>query len=424
VRKQHQERAVDFLVKELKVCTPKEAEERIFFISAKEMLQVRMAEGKSNSISLPEGFQTRHFEFEDFEKKFEECISKSAVKTKFEQHSQRGKYITNELRDILEGILSDALKLKEDKLCQRKELNDKINYTEQQLMVVTQEMKKKIHSMVEDVEQRVSKALSEEIRRLSTLVDEFNLPFHPEPLVLNVYKKELHLHVETGLGSNLRARLSTALALNMEASQKEMTERMEALIPESHKMASSVVLPRRQPFEILYRLNCDNLCADFQEDLEFRFSWGLTSLIQKYAGSGANFLALRNKRESPTSTHIPSTPTDVVDGRLLYASTSIDEWSLLSRLAIMGASSQGTMGGLLVAGFLFKTIGWRILAITGAMYGCLYLYERLTWTNKAKEKTFKKQYVQHASKKLRMIIDLTSANCSHQVQQELSGTFA
>lgn len=30
---------------------------------------------------------------------------------------------------------------------------------------------------------------------------------------------------------------------------------------------------------------------------------------------------------------------------------------------------------------------------------------------------FKKQYVSHASKKLRLIVDLTSANCSHQVQQ-------
>ena len=55
------------------------------------------------------------------------------------------------------------------------------------------------------------------------LVDEFNLSFHPEQLVLNVYKKELHHHVENGLGSNLRARLSTALAMNIENSQREMT---------------------------------------------------------------------------------------------------------------------------------------------------------------------------------------------------------
>ncbi|KAJ8917827.1 hypothetical protein NQ315_010736 [Exocentrus adspersus] len=420
VRRQHQERAIDFLVKELK-----KPRKESFFISAKEVLQARLAEQDQKvSTPLTDGFQTRYFEFQDFERKFEECISKSAVKTKFEQHSQRGKFIASELRNILDGIYNDALKLKEEKLKQRKELNDKINYTEQQLLIITQEMKKKIHTMVEDVEQRVSKALNEEIRRLSTLVDEFNLPFHSEPLVLNVYKKELHLHVETGLGSNLRARLSTALALNMEASQREMTERMDVLIPENRKAASNIILPRRQPFEILYRLNCDNLCADFQEDLEFRFSWGITTLIQRFAGSGANFLALKNKRESPQNSVIPSTPTDVVDNRMLYANASIEDWSLLSRIAIMGATSQGTMGCLLVAGFLFKTVGWRIIVATGAMYGCLYLYERLTWTNKAKEKAFKKQYVQHATRKLRMIVDLTSANCSHQVQQELSGTFA
>lgn len=314
VRRQHQERAVDFLVKELKVCTPKEAEERIFFISAKEVLQARLAEQSQNGATPPltEGFQTRYFEFQDFERKFEECISKSAVKTKFEQHSQRGKFIANELREILDSIYNDALKLKEDKLQQRKELHDKINYTEQQLMVITQEMKQKIHHMVEDVEQRVSKALNEEIRRLSTLVDEFNLPFHPEPLVLNVYKKELHLHVETGLGSNLRARLSTALALNMEASQREMTERMEKLIPENKLAASQLIMPRRQPFEILYRLNCDNLCSDFHEDLEFRFSWGITSLIQRFGGNGGGFFALKNKRENAIEMPIPTDRKSVV----------------------------------------------------------------------------------------------------------------
>ncbi|XP_044755838.1 transmembrane GTPase Marf [Coccinella septempunctata] len=426
VKRQHQDRAVDFLVKELKVCSQKEADERIFFISAKEALQARLAErGQTATTPFTEGFQTRYFEFQDFERKFEECISKSAVKTKFEQHSQRGKLIATQLREILDSIYSDAQKLRDDKLNKRKELQDKINYTEQQLMIITQEMKQKIHHMVEDVEQRVSKALNDEIRRLSTLVDEFNLPFHSDALVLNVYKKELHSHVEAGLGSNLRARLSTALAMNMEASQREMTERMESIIPDKNKANASLILPRRQPFEILYRLNCDNLCADFHEDLEFRFSWGLTSMIQRFASGGSGLLTLKNKKDSPHNSIVPSTPTDMVDtSRLFYQPSVADDWSLISRIAMLGVSSQGTMGGLLLAGFLFKTVGWRIVVVTGGIYGCLYLYERLTWTNKAKEKSFKKQYVGHATRKLRMIVDLTSANCSHQVQQELSGTFA
>lgn len=73
---------------------------------------------------------------------------------------------------------------------------------------------------------------------------------------------------------------------------------------------------------------------------------------------------------------------------------------------------------------MLKTVGWRLIVATGAIYGCLYLYERLSWTTKAKEREFKRQYVEHATSKLRLIVDLTSANCSHQVQQELSTTFA
>lgn len=40
------ERTVEFLTKELKVCTTKEANERIFFVSAKEVLQARLMEQK------------------------------------------------------------------------------------------------------------------------------------------------------------------------------------------------------------------------------------------------------------------------------------------------------------------------------------------------------------------------------------------
>ncbi|XP_035734882.1 transmembrane GTPase Marf-like isoform X2 [Vespa mandarinia] len=430
VRAQHQERAVDFLSKELKVYSPKDAEERVFFISAKETLQARMQEQRgqpAHNGALAEGFQNRYFEFQDFERKFEECISKSAVKTKFEQHSQRGKHIATEIRQTLDEILERTQAMRGEQLNVKKEVHDRLNFTEQQLILLTQEMKDKIHHMVEDVEQRVAKALNEEIRRLAVLVDEFSVPFHTEPLVLNVYKRELHTHVENGLGSNLRARLSTALALNMENSQREMTERMAGLLADNKKQMSLNILPRREPFEILYRLNCDNLCADFHEDLEFRFSWGLTSIINRFAGKQSHKLTIANyPQEIPPSI---ASPTDSIDSIKFVSntpnfSTNSDDWSLATRIAVASITSQGTMGGLIIAGFMLKTIGWRLIAVTGAIYGALYLYERLTWTNKAKESEFKRQYVAHATKKLRLIVDLTSANCSHQVQQELSSTFA
>lgn len=266
----------------------KEAAERVFFVSARETLQARIEEAKGNPPhmgAIAEGFQIRYFEFQDFERKFEECISQSAVKTKFQQHSSRGKSVSGDMKSMLDNIYERITIFRNLKQDQKNLLTERIQGTETQMMQVTREMKMKIHNMVEEVEEKVSKALNEEIWRLGVLIDEFNMPFHPERLVLNIYKKELNAHVESGLGSNLRARLSMALAMNVESAQTEMTDRMHALVPNEQLLATSTkMVVRTQPFEMLYSLNCQNLCADFQEDLEFKFSWGIAAMIQRFTG--------------------------------------------------------------------------------------------------------------------------------------------
>ncbi|KAH8245231.1 hypothetical protein KR032_006863 [Drosophila birchii] len=440
VKSQHTERCIDFLTKELKVSNEKEATERVFFVSARETLQARIEEAKGNPPhmgAIAEGFQMRYFEFQDFERKFEECISQSAVKTKFQQHSSRGKSVSGDMRSMLDNIYERITIFRNLKQDQKNMLTERIQGTETQMMQVTREMKMKIHNMVEEVEEKVSKALNEEIWRLGVLIDEFNMPFHPERLVLNIYKKELNAHVESGLGSNLRARLSMALAMNVESAQTEMTDRMHALVPNEQLLATSTkMVVRTQPFEMLYSLNCQNLCADFQEDLEFKFSWGMAAMIQRFTGkvrerSKKNQPALVNRQSSighsvvtPASTPVEATtPVCLLPGPSVAGITP-EQLSVISRFAMSSIGSQGTVGGLVVAGIMLKTIGWRVLVGVGALYGCIYLYERLSWTNSAKERTFKSQYVRHATKKLKMIVDLTSANCSHQVQQELSSTFA
>lgn len=44
------------------------------------------------------------------------------------------------------------------------------------------------------------------------------------------------------------------------------------------------IMTRSQPFEMLYSLNCQNLCSDFQENLDFKFSWGITSMMNRFTG--------------------------------------------------------------------------------------------------------------------------------------------
>ncbi|CAL1262678.1 unnamed protein product [Larinioides sclopetarius] len=423
IRKQHMDRNVSFLVDELKVVSRSQAENRVFFVSAKEVLQARIQQQKGkppHTGALADGFQARYFEFQEFERKFEECLSKSAVKTKFEQHTQRGKTITSDLRKLLDNVHETASKLRTQKLALRKEQYDRLDFTQQQLSILTQEVKQEICQIVEMVEQKVAGALSEEIRRLNVLVDEFERPFHSDSLVLSVYKKELNGHVEQGLGSNLRGKLSNQVQMLVENTQKDMIDRMSSLIPPEHRPKMMNVLPRHS-FEVLYRLNCESLCSDFQEDLEFRFSLGLVNIVKCFLGPNKSKKVLGRRIES-IPWPIPSTP-QTPSNEVQVASPS-PEYLALLRLALSSSSSQTAVGILAVGGFLLKTVGWRVIFATFGIYGFLYAYERLSWTNKAKERAFKKQYVGHTTRKLRLIVDLTSANCSHQVQQEVSSTFA
>lgn len=61
------------------------------------------------------------------------------------------------------------------------------------------------------------------------------------------------------------------------------SDRLSALLPDETKQHLDSVLPKNQ-FEIAYRLDCRNLCADFQEDIQFRFSFGITALMERFLG--------------------------------------------------------------------------------------------------------------------------------------------
>ncbi|KAL3215824.1 hypothetical protein MRX96_033439 [Rhipicephalus microplus] len=398
VRKQHLERNLAFLVDELKVANRQQAEDRVFFVSAREVLNARLRKQQGlpqhSGIGLAEGFQGRYFEFQDFERKFEECLSKSA-----------------------------AASLKAEKQTLRHEQAERLQFTQQQLQLLTEEAKQRIGQLVEQVEQQVAGALSEEIRRLELLVGEFERPFHPDPLVLGVYKRELHAYVERGLGCNLRARLSTTLQMSVENAQKEMIGRMSSLIPSEQQPQMLNVLPRHN-FEVLYRINCESLCCDFQEDLQFRFSFGLANMIKFFTqhrkvdpATGSSYSNMIPRPQLST----PQTPSNEIK---VFPAAPPDYLGIVHKLAVVSPTPQTALGVLTVGGCMVRAIGWKVIAVAVGTYGALYLFERLTWTNRSKERCFKRQYVQHATRKLRLIVDLTSANCSHQVQQELSSTFA
>lgn len=432
VRKQHMDRCVHFLADELKVVDRQQASNRIFFVSAKEVLNSRMqrAQGMPETGgALAEGFQERLKEFQSFERTFEECISQSAVKTKFEQHTIRAKQITESVQDIMDQINITAAEKRVASLEEREYLMDRLEFVRNQLNLLIEDIKKKIKSVSELVANKVSNALAEEICRLSVLIDEFHADFHPSPHVLKLYKSELLNHIEMGMGKNLAFRCSDVVNASVQSSQKEMLECLQPLLPSSVQSQIHMLIPYRK-FDLNYDLNCAILCSDFQENIEFQFSLGWTALVNRFLSPASARRALMLVDQNLVSRPLATTP---VGSAMVQAPPPqaapvpppVQPELMMSMITNMASlTSQGSMTTLLVGGLVWKSIGWRIIALSASFYGLLYLFEKLTWTTKAKERALKKQFVGYATEKLQMMVSVTSSNCSTQVQQEIASTFA
>ncbi|XP_043985419.1 mitofusin-1b [Gambusia affinis] len=433
VRKQHTDRCVNFLVEELKVVDRDQAPNRIFFVSAKEVLNSRMqrAQGMPETGgALAEGFKERLKEFQSFERRFEECISQSAVKTKFEQHTIRAKQIIEKVKTIMDAINIEAAEKRVAALEDREYQRDRLEFVRNQLNLLTEEIKKKIKAISDDVESKVSIAMGEEIDRLHVIVDEFRGDFHPSQQVLKLYKAHLLGHVEQGMGKNLAFRCSNAINVSVQSSQQYMMESMVPLLPSTAQSQVHMLVPKKT-FDLSYDLNCAAICSDFQENIEFQFSLGLKALVHRYLGSvnAQRALKLVDPNLQNSRAVVPVTPSSEPPS---IAAPPNNEKALMTQEDLMIAmatnlasiTSRTSMGIIVVGGVVWKTVGWRVIALSASLYGLVYLYERLTWTTKAKERTLKRQFVEFATEKLQLVVSFTSGNCSRQVQQEMATTFA
>lgn len=91
------------------MCTPGEVDDRVFFVSSREVLDARLkAKGLISSPFQLEGFGRRKTSFEDFEKQFERCISRSAILSKFQAHVRRGREIIARMRTNVDSVHSSA----------------------------------------------------------------------------------------------------------------------------------------------------------------------------------------------------------------------------------------------------------------------------------------------------------------------------
>ena len=245
---------------------------------------------------------------------------------------------------------------------------------------------------------------------LYTLIEEFERPFSSDPEQIPLYKRDLHRWVEERLGSNLQNRLHTALYSSLDSVHREIKDRVKSVLASNErKLLVDSIVPRSD-FAVSYRLDCSNLCSDFREDIQFKFSLGFTNLWQRFVQNQKESLTgskHNNELTSPTSSLLTST------NDLLTTANNISLLTSKSGLVALGGCA-----------LVWRSVGWKVLGVVAGIYGTLYLYERLMWTKKAQERAFKRQYADYASSKMKLIVDMTSGNASAQVQQELSMYFA
>ncbi|XP_076732776.1 mitofusin-1 isoform X1 [Maylandia zebra] len=410
VRNQHLDRCVGFLADELKVVGLDDAAGRIFFVSAKEVLSARMqrAQGMPETGetggALAEGFHERLREFQRFERTFEEFISQSAVKTKFEQHTVRAWQITEAIKGVMDAINIASADRKICCLEEREDLRDRLDFVRGQINRLSASVKERIRTLSDDVTAKVSSALTDQIRSLPVLVDEFRADFSPTQETLLLYKTKLLQHVEERLIGGLDHRCSVGVLRDIRDAQSHMIDAVRPLL--SPALQEQLSTPSAS-FELTYDLGLAALCADFQENIDFQFSLGWTALVTRFIGAANAKRALSG-----------------ADRAQKERSTFRDEMVVSIATGLVSVTSRASMTVLVIGGVVWRSVGWRLIALSVSLYGLLYLYEKLTWTDASRERALKQQFVEHAAQRLRAIVPVASSACSHQVCKELSSTFS
>ncbi|XP_047446515.1 mitofusin-1 isoform X2 [Mugil cephalus] len=404
VRKQHLDRCISFLAEELRVLGLDEAAGRIFFVSAKEVLSSRTqrAQGMPETGgALAEGFQERLMEFQRFERTFEEFISQSAVKTKFEQHTVRAWQITESIKAVMDAININSADKKICCLEEREEQRDRLDFVRGQINRLSNNVKERIRTLSDEVAAKVASALSDQIRSLPVLVDEFRADFNPTPETLQLYKAKLLQHVDERLVGSLAHRCS--VLRDIRDAQRHMIDSVRPLL--SPSVQDQLAAPSAS-FDLTFDLGVASLCSDFRENVDFQFSLGWTALVTRFIGAANARRALSGPAPPPQDT-----------------SSFKDDLVVSIATGLVSVTSRVSMTVLVIGGVVWRSVGWRVVALSLSLYGVLYLYERLTWTDASRERALKQQFVEYASPRLRAVIPVTSSACSQQVFKELSSTF-
>ncbi|VDM52856.1 unnamed protein product [Angiostrongylus costaricensis] len=418
VRQQHLTRFRQFLVNELEVATDRDVKDRIFFVSSREVLESRLkARGLIKSAYQMDGHHVRAMEFEMFERQFEQCISKSAIRTKFEAHNRRANEIIAKMRANVDVVYTNTnnTKLSLEKNLQRNtqtfsDCRENFAQFERAYREQTERLRAEVHL-------KVSADFSEEIMRLEAIIDRFNMPFIDTKEGIVKYKQALAEFTDKCVSSDLEARCTGGLMSRIWNLENDMFHYVTKILTEPYQHKLEEVWRYRAPFKFSICVDAPALTMDFHEDLEFRFTFGLSAIIRRIVAyrSGQPVTAIQTNLLRPLHSE---SHTEAVQN-------VVDENAMMTQMVLTSASylANGSIGLLIVGGIVYRAVGWRVIAVTAATYGGLYLWERMRWNSHAKEQHLKEQFRAHLAARMQQVGAAHTTHCETQAMREMDQVF-
>jgi len=209
--------------------------------------------------------------------------------------------------------------------------------------------------------------------------------------------------------------------------QKNMITGFTSIFPSEYSSKAAAALQYRDAFHLSINVHCNTLAQDFKEDLQFRFSLGLTNIIRRVAAFSRQraaehrAYAIRTGELKETDEKKEDEGKAGIMNTIVGVAETHDDDVLLRSLVLSSAAylANGGIGILLIGGLVYRTVGIRPILIGTGVYGGLYAWERFRWNIHAKEAQLKRQLRQHLQLKLRLLQPSTTAHCDTQVQREV-----
>jgi len=251
---------------------------------------------------------------------------------------------------------------------------------------------------------------------LESVIDRFNERFIDDDEHIGQYKKNLTAHVEKVITTDLEDKCTGGLMSRIWSLENEMFNNVKDILGEEYEQKLEQLWRFKQPFKFHIIVDCHQLLADFQEDLEFHFSLGAEAIWKRVVA------LIRGRPITAIGRNQFGVWQGQNDGSNRHVHKDHDQAVLEFVARSASYVANGSIGVAIMGAFVYQKIGWRVVAAGAAVYAGLYVIERLRWNSNAKEQHLKDQMRSHLASGMRQMGGIHTAQCEAQVARELDQT--